>query len=91
MRRRAAARPTAPQPVVHMAGTTLRHDEAMPAQHREMLREMGCLETRLLLELGDAALLRGAEKFQDPDAKWVGKALEEVRLDLVQRLLPMSQ
>jgi hypothetical protein len=73
--------------VVDMAGPPFGFDEAVPAQHGQMLRQMRGLEFGLGLEIGDADLLGAGEELEDADAPGVGEALEEVRLDLVQGTL----
>ncbi len=74
-----------------MARTPLRLDEAVPTQNREMLREVGCLQSGAALQLRDAHFVCGGEEFENPNAQRVGEAFEQVRLHLVQRLLALSQ
>src|SRR5699024_9376673 len=79
------------QPVVDMAGPPFGLDEAVPAQHGQMLRQTGGLAFGVGLEIGDADLLGAGEQLEDADAPGVGEVLEEVRLDLVQGTLRMIQ
>ena len=60
----------------------------MPFQDRQMLGKQGGFQRGVAEDLADAGRFRvGGQYLQDADAGGVGQCLEEVRLDLVERLL----
>ena len=76
--------------VVDVTRPPFRRDEAVTAQDGEMLREMGCLEPRLLLHGSDAHLGCGREDLENADAEGVREPFEESGLHLVEGTLQMS-
>jgi hypothetical protein len=75
--------------VVDVARATVRDDETVSTQHGEVLGEVGGLESRGLLQLGDLVLLGVGEQFEQTDAQGVREALEESGLHLVERTFPV--
>lgn len=73
--------------VVDVARSPLRVDQSMPTQHGQMLREVRCLQPRLILQSSHAHLWRGREELQDADAERMCKTPEESRLHFVERTL----
>jgi hypothetical protein len=73
--------------VVHGVPGTFRPHDVMAPEHREVLGEHSRLDRDLGQELADrGGPLVGDQDLQDPDPGRVGQGLEEVGLDLVERL-----
>lgn len=73
------------QAIVDVAGTALGHDEAVPAQHGQVLGEVRGLEPGFFSEARDADLIGIRKQLEDADAERMGQPFEEVRLHLVER------
>ena len=76
--------------VEDMAAATLGDHEVVPAQHGQVLGEVGGLELGPGLEGGDRQLRGVREQLEQTDADRVSEALEEVRLDLVEGTLRLG-
>ena len=73
--------------VVHGVARAFRTHDVMAPEHRKVLREHGGLDRDLGQELADrGGPVVGDQDLEDADPGRVGQRLEEVGLDLVERL-----